>query len=562
MALRVFFLLVCMATAAHADCARPVPSCPAVADLLQQRDGYGRAATGGLDGEFVTVTSPADAGPGTLREAVEGARGPRWVRFASDITIPLQSLIKVPSHVTVDGRGHKVTLLNHGFAIYGAEHVILTDLTIDGRFEGFSQAVNISDFARHVFVTHLDLSRFNDRLVNVKTGSTDVTLSWIKFHDHNKVMLLNNLTTRNVFANYDRDAKTRVTLHHSWFVNTIQRNPRAQFGVFHVYNNLIENWDFYGMSYSLEARATVEGNVFVNSSTRACTEPEAFQTTHQVERNYCKGILGAPALAVLPNGKSDEDAYNAAKPAFGYDRDYRAFLKVRDNVGLGDSIVDVQSYQPNKVPPPPYCYVYEKADAALAQRIRAGAGANPARPVGAAGAALCPAPGVAAAPADGPSGWKLLGRNLTTVEGSLEAPAFALREIDGDRSKRGVTRTLNGSAAQRWSVDLQYRATAGRQLGVWLFDPQAPQTRVMVLCEPGRAAIVRAGTGHAAPRAASTPAADGYQRCHIEATPTDAASAQVRVDLILSEGPTFTSAGASGQAIALKDIRIAPVAAR
>src|SRR5690606_15169217 len=148
--------------------------------------------------------------------------------------------------------------------------------------------------SRDVWVDHMDLSRMSDRLLNVKNGSTDVTISWTKFHDSNKVMLLNNITSKNVFKNYERDSAARVTLHHNYFYNTVQRNPRAQFGTFHLYNNLYENWGFYGMSFSLEAKALVEGNIFSNVKGRQCDETEYFPTVHGINVNYCRYISIAP----------------------------------------------------------------------------------------------------------------------------------------------------------------------------------------------------------------------------------------------------------------------------
>lgn len=348
--------------------------CPFVSSLLQQREGYGRVATGGLDGDIVTVTSPADSGPGTLRDALSQAHRPTWIRFASDMTIPLQSLLRVPSNVTIDGRGYHVTLLDYGLAIFKSTNVIVTHLTIDGRLRTFSQAVNVANYSKVVWVDHLDLSRFADRLVNVKNGSTDVTLSWNKFHDDDKVMLLNNITSRELFENYERDKIARVTLHHNYFVDTVQRNPRAQFGNFHLFNNLLENWDFYGMSFSLEARALVEGNIYRNSAQHRCVEPQAFPTVEGVAANYCQGISHAAARSALPNGKSDSDAYERTKNLYRYNHDYRASLRVRDNLYLGDAKPVLEDYRPDEVPMPPYCYSYESPSAALEEKIRRYAG--------------------------------------------------------------------------------------------------------------------------------------------------------------------------------------------
>lgn len=348
--------------------------CAMVSTLLQQREGYGREATGGMGGRVVYVSSPANAGASSLREALERARGPTWIRFASDMTIALESKIRVPSNVTVDGRGHAVTLLDYGFGIYRSSNVIVTHLTIDGRLRTFSQAIDVANGSRNLWIDHLDLSRFADRLLNVKNGSTNVTVSWVKFHDDDKVMLLNNITSKNLFENYERDAIARVTVHHSYFVDTVQRNPRAQFGTIHLYNNLLENWDFYGMSFSLEAKALVEGNIFANTSQRPCKEPPFFPTVEGVNARYCRYIPDAPTRSALVNGESDRKRYEETRPQFGYTRDYRAFLSVQDNFYLGDAKAVLEDYRPGEVHKPPYCYSYERPSPILAERIRALAG--------------------------------------------------------------------------------------------------------------------------------------------------------------------------------------------
>ncbi len=363
------------AAAADDTCKSPDEHCPSIASLLQQREGYGAKATGGMGGRFIVVASNADSGPGTLRAALAQAKKePTWIRFASDMTIVLNSQLRVPSNVTIDGRGKRVTLIDDGLGVYGSKNVILTHLTIDGRLNRLTQAVNVANGSRDVWVDHLDLSRMSDRLLNVKNGSTDVTISWTKFHHSNKVMLLNNITSKNLFHNYERDSIARVTLHHNYFFNTVQRNPRAQFGTFHLFNNLVENWDFYGMSFSLEAKALVEGNIFNNDSQRKCVEPEFFPTVEGINVNYCRYIPIAPNRSALGNGESDREAYEKRKSQYGYTRDYKAFLRLKDNLYLGDAKPVLQDYRPELAPKPPYCYGYEKPTQDLAEKIRKFAG--------------------------------------------------------------------------------------------------------------------------------------------------------------------------------------------
>jgi pectate lyase len=364
----------------HDECSVASTSCRYVAALLAQRQGYGRNATGGLNGPVVIVTSSADSGPGSLRDVIERARGPIWIRFSQDMTIPVQSQIRVRGNVTIDGRGHMVTLTDYGFNVGRVNNVILTHLTIDGRSETLGKAVIVAA-AQDIWLDHLDLSRFNDRLIDVKGGATDVTLSWIKFHDDNKVMLLNNVVDtenpKNLFINYDRDSISRVTLHHNYFLNTVQRNPRAQIGIYHIFNNLLENWDFYGMSFSLEARVLLEGNVFDNTASRPCVEPPVFQTIENVDRNYCHGIPTAGQNAVLPNGQADQKMYDDSNSVYHYTHDAKAFLVVRDNLALHDARLTVTDYKPQSVPKPTYCYSYQTPSVALEDEIRREAGNTP-----------------------------------------------------------------------------------------------------------------------------------------------------------------------------------------
>ena len=359
---------------AQESCRVPDEQCTIVSSLLQQREGYGQNASGGLGGRFVEVTSDKDAGPGTLRAVVTEASGPTWIRFASDMTIVLDSQIRVPSNITIDGRGKRITLIDDGLGVYGSSNVILTHLTIDGRLTRLTQAVNVANGSKDVWVNHLDLSRFSDRLLNVKNGSTDVTVSWNKFHDSNKVMLLNNITSSNIFKNYERDSIARVTQHHNYFLNTVQRNPRGQFGTFHLYNNLLEDWNLYGMSFSLEARVLIEGNMFSNVSQRRCVEPESSPTVHGIDVNYCDHIPRSPRRSALVNGESDRRNYEKTKTRYGYVQGFKAFLRVKDNLYLGDAKAVLENHQPEAAPDPPYCYGYERPTPALAVKVRKLAG--------------------------------------------------------------------------------------------------------------------------------------------------------------------------------------------
>ena len=76
------------------------------------------------------MTSLSDSGPGTLREGLTNPPGPRLVQFAVDGTITLASSLFVPSNITIDGRGHQITLTNRGLILLGSDDVIITNLAI------------------------------------------------------------------------------------------------------------------------------------------------------------------------------------------------------------------------------------------------------------------------------------------------------------------------------------------------------------------------------------------------------------------------------------------------
>ena len=44
-------------------------------------EGFGRVARGGRGGDVYHVTTLADAGPGSLREGIKSAKGPRTIVF-------------------------------------------------------------------------------------------------------------------------------------------------------------------------------------------------------------------------------------------------------------------------------------------------------------------------------------------------------------------------------------------------------------------------------------------------------------------------------------------------
>lgn len=316
---------------------------PFETSLLSARAGFGASVEGGFLGEVVRVTSDADAGPGSLREAVAGD-DPKWVLFDRDMTITLESPIPVGSNTTVDGREQAVTITGPGVSginIDRATDVILTNLTLRGFGDVGAAAGNDPDDAvlitgsERVWIHRSDLSEAGDKLIGISGGSRDITISWNRFHDQEQVVQIGNQATRDA-------GESTVTLHHNWFDGTGYRNPVASYARVHVYNNVFEDWRLYAIRSQREAEVALERNVFLaGRSTRA--------------------------TSVQPSGDGCNDSGTRCDNSPGR-------LRATDNLTLGGAVIEELSPESVFDPASEYEYVAEPARPALTEEVRAGAG--------------------------------------------------------------------------------------------------------------------------------------------------------------------------------------------
>ena len=110
------------------------------------------------------------------------------------------------------------------------------------------------------------LYQVHDGALDITNASDFVTVSFNRFRNHDKVMLIGSSDG----ATADR-GKLRVTLHHNLFDHVGQRAPRVRFGQVHVYNNYykIERHPTYGYSWGvgIESAIYAENNFFKTDKT-------------------------------------------------------------------------------------------------------------------------------------------------------------------------------------------------------------------------------------------------------------------------------------------------------
>ena len=228
-------------------------------------------------------------------------------RDASQAAQEQRVRIRIGSNTTIVGVDKHATIRGGWFDIRGTlstnqTNIIIRNLTFEDTYDCFTawdptdgelgswnaeyDSISLR-FANHVWIDHNTfrdretaddtlphyfgvLYQIHDGLLDITNASDFVTVSWNRFENHDKVMLIGSSDSGTTAAN-DR-GKLRVTLHHNLFEEMGQRTPRVRFGQVHVYNNYykIDNAGNYVYSWGvgLESAIYAENNFFrLNPST-------------------------------------------------------------------------------------------------------------------------------------------------------------------------------------------------------------------------------------------------------------------------------------------------------
>ncbi|MEV8437281.1 pectate lyase [Actinosynnema sp. NPDC051121] len=264
-------LLEVVAAAALATTAVAAPG-TTQASAATTADGYAsvnalgqNGTTGGAGGAVVTAATTAQFLDYIARPE------PLVVQVRGTITLPTgttDGMHDVASDKTIVGLGADARLVGGGLDIGvpvdddltsppadAVHNVIIRNLSITGATDDL---VNVQMFSHHIWIDHNDFSDGDDGAVDIKRGSDFVTVSWNRFHDHDKTLLLGHDDD-----NGAQDiGRLRVTYHHNYFDGSDQRNPRVRFGEsVHVYNNYYRD-NSYGVVSAMNAGVVLEGNYF------------------------------------------------------------------------------------------------------------------------------------------------------------------------------------------------------------------------------------------------------------------------------------------------------------
>jgi pectate lyase len=220
--------------------------------------------TGGAGGPTVTVSNATDF------LAAIAASGPRIIRVNGMISLP-GPMHDVTSDKTIVGVGSGSGItgggLNIGLPIDNAvtsppanavHNIIIRNMNLR---DWPDDAINVQMFSHHIWIDHNTWTTGSDGGVDIKRGSSYVTVSWNHADGTDKNMLLGH-DDNNAAQDVGR---LKVSYHHNWFDATRQRNPRARFGdQIHVYNNYYNDTGDYGIASTMDAGVIVEANSFEN----------------------------------------------------------------------------------------------------------------------------------------------------------------------------------------------------------------------------------------------------------------------------------------------------------
>jgi len=233
---------------------------PVLSDAFE---GFGSFTPGGNNGSQVTVTSLADSGPGTLREAITNGNDRRIV-FAIAGTIKLGSNLSIrdKSFITIDGStapSPGITLQGRGLDIRNSHDIIITHMRIRNASD---DGISIRIGSHNVVIDHCSVTNSFDGNIDITEDTRDVTVSWSIIGDTRPDWF--SLKTKGMLvANFDYPAVTNISLHHNLFINEFQRSPQVSTaGLFDIRNNVIWNWGSYGIRIREGAWGNIVNNAF------------------------------------------------------------------------------------------------------------------------------------------------------------------------------------------------------------------------------------------------------------------------------------------------------------
>lgn len=225
---------------------------------VQHDNGTPYLLIGGALGDTVRVDNLGD-----LKTHLTSSE-PKIVVLTSHITSTSDDEIRIASDKTLLGEG-EAHIEGIMVSIQDARNIIIRDMTFSKVVQFDEMEINAN--SKNIWIDHCefftDLDHdvdYYDGLLDIKNQSKYITVSWSKFHDHQKCILISSGDSQ------VGDTVIRVSFHHNYFYDAGSRLPSIRFGKAHIFNNYYKNIST-GVNTRMEACVRVEKNYFEDAGT-------------------------------------------------------------------------------------------------------------------------------------------------------------------------------------------------------------------------------------------------------------------------------------------------------
>lgn len=255
-------------------------------------EGFGRYAEGGRGGDVYHVINLHDSGPGSLREGIQKAEGPRTIVFRVAGTIKLQSPLHIDkSYITIAGQtapGEGITLRDYELQVSG-DHIVIryirSRLGDRGGFDpGGADAISVKQ-GSNIIIDHSSVSWAVDETLSAQSATIDsLTVQWCMVTEG----LDDSIHPQGSHSKGGIAGAIRQSYHHNLFAHHIERNPNISWrrDVLEIdyRNNVIYNWGRRSNHDGSTAHANWVGNYYKpGPATPAETRNLIFQIDRKVE---------------------------------------------------------------------------------------------------------------------------------------------------------------------------------------------------------------------------------------------------------------------------------------
>ncbi len=261
-----YAMIVLVLLVLHVSSASGEPFVPA----FPGAEGAGAVALGGRGGDVYHVTSLEDSGPGSLREGIVSAKGPRTVVFDLSGTIHLKrELVIEKSRLTIAGQsapGDGITLEGNTLKAKHASDIVIRYLRVrlGDRHPEIRGADGLTiDYCDRIILDHISAGWAIDGTQDER-GCKDYTMQWCIMSE----ALNHSIHEKGAHAMCAsfRQPLGNLSVHHNLFATSRDRHPTLGGGILEPQwvidfrNNVVYNWT--GTANVCDSQVNMVNNYF------------------------------------------------------------------------------------------------------------------------------------------------------------------------------------------------------------------------------------------------------------------------------------------------------------